>query len=531
MAADVGQRFSGWTYSDLPYNDHIPQKMVLDHGSVSFGRFAAEPLSWEKRSVFAHNSRQEELSKLTAPGLVAQKKAFFEEYYKRARQLKAQGATQQAQAASEEETNHADTVGRSSQEDQLPTAIPDDAVASAPSSSFVPTTEVSSSDERKCQDAHEIGYLTFNPLFSQAAAMENIQQEEMSSSDKNQYIDQEFPCATNTSSNHGHTGEGLERKVLAPRRVVSNDNCENNVAETRIVLPIASLESDGLKVVCEKQGARKNTGPVNRPIKRSKGLSTSVIHIPRVDFRRNSENRPSQDLKDPFHRRVEMKLRALSDRMSAEKAAASSRSASYQPPDRAMTTRRVLAPSKSAAQASHRSPKGVHADALPHGILFKKDSSISHVASSNSNATGKSAAKILVMPSSSQVSAKTSRSAQVTSKGAAELTRVNNAPQNKRKQLSTPAADENNPKRGYLRRSMPRSARSSSDNCPPNAKAPKVANRTNETKSEFVQKSRAASHPVPGRNNINMTKATVNNEQNRKRALEAFPVASVDHRN
>ncbi|GJM85276.1 hypothetical protein PR202_ga01712 [Eleusine coracana subsp. coracana] len=420
MAADVGQRFSGWTYSDLPYNDDNTtqdpsvQKMVLNHGSVSFGRFAAEPLSWEKRSVFAHNSRQEELSKLTAPGLVAQKKAFFEEYYKRARQLKAQGATQQVQATSEEETNDADTVGRSSQEDQLPTTIPDDPVASAPSSSFEPSTEVSSSsDERKCQDAHEIGYLTFNPLFSQAAGTENIRQEERSSSDKKQYIDQEFPCATNTSSNHGYTGEGLERKVLAPRRVVSNDNGENNVAETRIVLPIACLESDGLKFACEKQGARKNTAPINRPMKRSKDLSTSVIHIPRGDFRRNSENRPSQELKDPFHKRVEMKLRALSDRLSAEKAATSSRSASYQPPDRAMTTRSVLAPSKSAAQASHRTPKGVHADARPHGILFKKGSSISHVASSNSNATGKSAAKILVMPSASQVSAKTSRSAQV----------------------------------------------------------------------------------------------------------------------
>jgi len=82
MAADVGQRFSGWSCSDLPYNDHSTQdssvqQMVLNHGSISFGRFAAESLSWEKWSVFEHNRRQEELSKLTAPGLVAQKKAFL----------------------------------------------------------------------------------------------------------------------------------------------------------------------------------------------------------------------------------------------------------------------------------------------------------------------------------------------------------------------------------------------------------------------------------------------------------------------
>ncbi|ONM21387.1 TPX2 (targeting protein for Xklp2) protein family [Zea mays] len=60
--------------------DSSDQEMVLNHGSVSFGRFAAESLSWERRSVFEHNRRQEELSKLKAPGLVAQKKAFFEEY-------------------------------------------------------------------------------------------------------------------------------------------------------------------------------------------------------------------------------------------------------------------------------------------------------------------------------------------------------------------------------------------------------------------------------------------------------------------
>lgn len=122
---------------------------MLNHGSVSFGRFAAESLSWERRSVFEHNRRQEELSKLTAPGLVAQKKAFFEEYYKRARHLKAQGVLHQAGAAVEEND--------SSQADELPAAMSEDPVATAPSSSFEPSTDV----ESKCQDAHEHGYLTF----------------------------------------------------------------------------------------------------------------------------------------------------------------------------------------------------------------------------------------------------------------------------------------------------------------------------------------------------------------------------------
>ncbi|OEL24554.1 hypothetical protein BAE44_0014425 [Dichanthelium oligosanthes] len=505
MAADVGQRFSGWSYSDLPYNDHNAQdssvqQMVLNHGSVSFGRFAAESLSWEKRSVFEHNRRQEELSKLTAPGLVAQKKAFFEEYYKTARHLKAQGAMHQTEAKMEER-NDDSTLGYSSQEDELPAVMAEDPVASAPCSSFEPSTEVSSSDEGKRQDAHELGYLTFNPLFSQTAGLQNIPEEERSTSGQKQYLDREFPCEAQTSSNHGFSCGDIERKVLAPRRVVSNENGESNVAGSRIVLPTASLQSQGLEVGHQKRGRRKTLA--TRSTKISKDLPTSVIHIPRVDLRSNSENRPSQDLKDPFHKRVEMKLRALSDRMDADRTATSSISASYQPPERATTSSRsscrnadrlatssrsslcqnpdrVFSPSKLPAQASHKYPKGVQrSDALPRGIC-NKGSSASNVASRNST-TGKSSAKTLVMSSSSQVSARTSRTSQATLKGSAGLASVNNGSQNnKRKQLSTSVVlDENNRKRGYVRASAPSSARSSSDNLPPTAKAPKISNMTN----------------------------------------------------
>lgn len=62
---------------------------IIDHGSISFGKFAFESLSWEKRSVFTHNERQEELEKFKSPGSVAKKKAYFEEYYKKIRALKA----------------------------------------------------------------------------------------------------------------------------------------------------------------------------------------------------------------------------------------------------------------------------------------------------------------------------------------------------------------------------------------------------------------------------------------------------------
>ena len=53
-------------------------------------------------SVFTHNRCQEELEKFNAPGLVAQKKAYFEEYYKNVRVVKALPAYQQETSPSQE---------------------------------------------------------------------------------------------------------------------------------------------------------------------------------------------------------------------------------------------------------------------------------------------------------------------------------------------------------------------------------------------------------------------------------------------
>ena len=67
----------------------------MDCGSITFGRYTADTLAWEKYSVFSHNRCQEELEKFKAPGLVAQKKAYFEEYYKKIRAMKGLQAEQE----------------------------------------------------------------------------------------------------------------------------------------------------------------------------------------------------------------------------------------------------------------------------------------------------------------------------------------------------------------------------------------------------------------------------------------------------
>ncbi|KAK9270975.1 hypothetical protein L1049_026563 [Liquidambar formosana] len=102
MATDTDQHqtfCNNWSRPHLQSDPQKPQAVsisqILDHGSISFGRFTAESLAWEKWSVFSHNRHQEELEKFKAPGLVAQKKAYFEEYYKKVRAMKALQAERQ----------------------------------------------------------------------------------------------------------------------------------------------------------------------------------------------------------------------------------------------------------------------------------------------------------------------------------------------------------------------------------------------------------------------------------------------------
>lgn len=52
-------------------------------GSISFGRFENESLSWERRSSFSHNRYLEEVEKCSTPGLVIEKKAYFEAHFKK----------------------------------------------------------------------------------------------------------------------------------------------------------------------------------------------------------------------------------------------------------------------------------------------------------------------------------------------------------------------------------------------------------------------------------------------------------------
>ncbi|KAJ9548994.1 hypothetical protein OSB04_021537 [Centaurea solstitialis] len=64
------------------------QADLLHSGSISFGRFESESLSWERRSIFSHNRYLEEVEKYSKPGTVTEKKAYFEAHFRRKALLK-----------------------------------------------------------------------------------------------------------------------------------------------------------------------------------------------------------------------------------------------------------------------------------------------------------------------------------------------------------------------------------------------------------------------------------------------------------
>ncbi|XP_057766993.1 protein WVD2-like 7 [Salvia miltiorrhiza] len=74
----------GFSYaSAVPNESKQGNHMHALGESISFGRFTADSLSWERWSTFPHKKYVEEAERYARPGSVAQKKAFFEAHYKR----------------------------------------------------------------------------------------------------------------------------------------------------------------------------------------------------------------------------------------------------------------------------------------------------------------------------------------------------------------------------------------------------------------------------------------------------------------
>ncbi|PHT98424.1 hypothetical protein BC332_32665 [Capsicum chinense] len=75
-----------WDVEPLSTSSCVTSNPALDSwqsGSISFGRFENEALCWERRSSFTHNRYLKEVEKYIKPGSVTEKKAYFEELFRR----------------------------------------------------------------------------------------------------------------------------------------------------------------------------------------------------------------------------------------------------------------------------------------------------------------------------------------------------------------------------------------------------------------------------------------------------------------
>ncbi|XP_024987786.1 protein WVD2-like 7 [Cynara cardunculus var. scolymus] len=68
-------------FASCEYKEGDPLRALTT--SISFGRFMTEPLDWERWSSFSHSRTLEDVQKYSRPGVVAEKKAFFEAHYKK----------------------------------------------------------------------------------------------------------------------------------------------------------------------------------------------------------------------------------------------------------------------------------------------------------------------------------------------------------------------------------------------------------------------------------------------------------------
>ncbi|CAJ2669710.1 unnamed protein product [Trifolium pratense] len=104
----VTQQFSYASGFSNESNKFNPMKAMEE--SVSFGRFMTETLEWEKWSTFSHNRYVEEAERISKPGSVAQKKAFFEAYYKQLAAQKAAALLVKSDSLKKQEHDEAEVV-------------------------------------------------------------------------------------------------------------------------------------------------------------------------------------------------------------------------------------------------------------------------------------------------------------------------------------------------------------------------------------------------------------------------------------
>ncbi|TVU36263.1 hypothetical protein EJB05_18190 [Eragrostis curvula] len=272
MATEVNQTFFAWSQgesTELDGSQGVSVSQTLDHGSISFGRFELESLSWEKWSVFTNDRRNEEFGKFN--GLVAQKKAYFEEYYKRIRELKAsQQQSQQTELTLEYSGDGSDSSQTAEDEQAADVETPTGSGTVVNDYMEGAAQETTSEHGLQCYDDQQNE--NFNTEFSSsnisssAGALQQTDRDtrETVSGDNSRKMDVE---KQNAISGHGDTRRAYEA-ARTPRRFIEKDS---RLRHTPKIIPksVQSLSKSALDYTFsrERPGSMKPSTSMNQKTK------------------------------------------------------------------------------------------------------------------------------------------------------------------------------------------------------------------------------------------------------------------------
>ncbi|XP_062227839.1 uncharacterized protein LOC133926087 isoform X2 [Phragmites australis] len=300
IAMEVNQTYFAWSQGESTERDG---SQTLDHGSISFGRFELESLSWEKWSVFTNDRRNEEFGKFN--GLVAQKKAYFEEYYKRIRELKAsQQQNQQTELTLEYSGDGSDSSQTAEDEQAVDLETPtgcgtavDDYVEEAPH-------ETTSEHGLQCYD--DQGNENFNTEFSSSNLSSSAGVLQKTNQDVRETVRNDNSTSKmdvgqqNACSGHDDTITAYEASRI-PRRLVEKDS---RLRHTPKIIPksIKTLSKSALDYTfaSERSGSVKPSTSMNR---KTKPDSVRPLHRPNAAPRKmasTAESSKVTGLRRPF---------------------------------------------------------------------------------------------------------------------------------------------------------------------------------------------------------------------------------------
>ena len=144
----------------------------LQSGSISFGRFEAESLSWERRSSFSHNRYLEEVEKYSKPGSVTEKKAYFEAHFRR-KKLMSQSSPE-CQSGIDYQTSENDTSENMGYNEEF--EHNNEGIHSVQFDKSSANSEYDGYSEEECEKEMRTSYVEplFEPAFNVASVVQSV---------------------------------------------------------------------------------------------------------------------------------------------------------------------------------------------------------------------------------------------------------------------------------------------------------------------------------------------------------------------